>query len=511
MTEIRDLHAFSFILCIDACQNNGHNKLIDIYASFLTDEAHATLLSKGISWSPSPFPKNYQEKTFIYPSFLRHFKYDSLCLCLDSWYRKLLLNTHDDKLDKTKKAWALYDYTWFIPLYIEIFKVFLNCGARFECLDLYSEHYYQFVDHRILFELPGIENCLANLKELSPAAMESLTSIDYYSKLCRNVKSLKIESLRIGESAISDLIKAQVALEHIYIGNYLYPYHLTNYTLNSYVYSGQNNDLSLALLTQASSLKSLEIRNLFVNEIPSYKQITWDNLNSLTIYNDTNNNLMKMPFGIKYFPKLQKLYIKQNTFPTDLIDFIRNTKFSLKEIHLILRIQSGNISNVIQCISKFCTNLVYFESTVDFNAIPALFSLLRSCKNLKHLSISNPFTPYTEDDFRMLSAFLPSNLRSFTLITNYIDITDESFGILLQYLCVKLDYLDLSQSKRMSCRVLDVLLDSAKVNKYRFPKKIIISTNPIDYSDKKEKLCKLEDLGIQLLNDDFLTYCFVCD
>ncbi|CAG8848991.1 20817_t:CDS:1, partial [Racocetra persica] len=94
----------------------------------------------------------------------------------------------------------------------------------------------------------------------------------------------------------------------------------------------------------------------------------------------------------------------------------------------------------------------------------------------------------------MLSAFLPSHLRSFTLITNHIDISDESFGILLQYLCVKLDYLDLSQSKKMSCQVLGVLLDSAKVNKYRFPRKIFISTNPVDYSDKKEKLCKLEDL-----------------
>ncbi|CAG8805773.1 15265_t:CDS:1, partial [Racocetra persica] len=335
-------------------ENNGHDKLIDIYASFLTDEAHAVLQSQGINWSPSPFPKHDQEKTFIYPSFLRHFKYDNLCLCLDSWYKKHILNIQDDKLDKTKKTWALYsisafnDYTWFIPLYIEIFKVFLNCGARFECLDLYSEHYCQLVDHRILFELPGIENCLANLKVLSPATMESFTSIDYYSKLCRNIKSLKIESLRVGESALSGLIKAQVALEHIYIGNYLHPYHLSSYTLNSFVYSGLNNDLSLALLTQASSLKSLEIRNLVVNEVPCYKQITWNNLDSLTISNDNNYNLMKMPFGTKNFPKLQKLYIKQNTFPTDLIDFIRNTNFSLKEIHLILRFQSDDISNVIQ-------------------------------------------------------------------------------------------------------------------------------------------------------------------
>ncbi|CAG8790440.1 9240_t:CDS:1, partial [Dentiscutata erythropus] len=476
-------------------------------------EAYATLLSQDISWSLNLFPKNNQAKTFTYPSFLRHFRYESLCLCLDLWYRNHLLNIQEDKIDKTKKPWLpslssyaisafgswtqkdSLNYTWLTPLYIEIFKVFLNCGARFECLDLYSEQGYQPVDIRVLFELPGIENCLANLKELSPAAMGSFTSIDYYSKLCRNVKSLKIESLNINESTISELIKTQAALEHIYIGNCPSYSHI-NYVQTSYGYSGSNKELFLALLTQASSLKSLEIRNLFVNEIPSYnsKQITWDNLKSLTIYYDTHHNLMKMPFGTKYFPKLQKLYIRQNVFPADLIEFIQNTNISLKEIHLILRLQSSDITNVIQCISNFCTNLVHFESTVDFNAIPALFSLLQSCKNLNHLSISNPFIPYTEDDYRMLSAFLPSHLLSFTLITNYKDITDESFGIFLQHLCVKLDYLDLSQSKRMSCQVLDVLLDSAKMNKYRFPKKIFISTNPIDYSEKKEKLCKLEAL-----------------
>ncbi|CAG8493386.1 24500_t:CDS:1 [Gigaspora margarita] len=503
-------------------ENNISDKLIEVYASFITDEAYATLLSQNISWPLKPFLKINQTKTFIYPSFLRHFKYESLYLCLDLWYRNHLLNIQDDKIDKTKKtlfpyvhgSWVQKDYlnyTWLAPLYIEIFKVFLNCGARFECLDLYSEQIYQPVDIRVLFKLPGIKNCLSNLKELSPATMERFTSIDYYSKLCRNVKSLKIESLRAGESTtISELIKAQVALEHIYIGTCTSHYFIQN----TYGYSGSNKELLIALLTQASSLKSLEIKNLFINEIPSFnsKQITWDNLESLTIYYDNHYNLMKMPFGTKHFPKLQKLYIRQNTFPTDLIEFIQNTNISLKEIHLILRFQSGDISNVIQCISNFCTNLVHFESTVDFNAIPALFSLLQSCKNLIHLSILNPFTPYTEDDYRMLSAFLPSNLRNLILITNYKDITDESFGIFLQHLHVKLDYLDLSQSKRMSCQVLDVLLESAKMNKYRFPKKIFISTNPVDYSDKTEKLCKLEALGIQLIkNDDLLANCFVCD
>ncbi|CAG8753061.1 18760_t:CDS:1, partial [Racocetra persica] len=394
---------------------------------------------------------------------------------------------------------------------------------------------------RVIPRLPNARICLSNLVEFMPKCVDDETYQEYYSKICKKIKILKLQDLNTGNLGAISLITSQSSLEHIVISNY-----------SSYMAGNAIHKIFAALESQAPHLKSIVIKNSFIqdNHVPS-KVFCWPELEELRIEN-SDQNLVKMPLGVGPFPKLKKIFIGQQFIPVDLEQLLKNTlkqdeeningdnnntenenenkgsnddeggyvyESQLTHINLNIQIHSVELSTILRTIGTFCSqNLIHFESTIDFHSIPLLFNLLQSCPKLETLSIWNPFfNQYTDDDYRMLVNYFPKTLKTF-IITMYKDISYTSLKILLKEMSVKLDVLDFGSCKKLDPKSVEIIGECAKENLMNMPRKIIFNKNNFEFwcLEFQEKFLELQTVGVRLCeyHDDARSeneIYFICD
>ncbi|KAF0550656.1 hypothetical protein F8M41_024141 [Gigaspora margarita] len=162
--------------------------------------------------------------------------------------------------------------------------------------------------------LPNARASLSNLVEFMPKGVDDDTYEQYYSKICRKIKTIKFQDLNTGKFGAISLITSQYSLEHLVISNY-----------SSYMARNAIHRIFAALESQVPYLKSVEIRNSFIqdNHIAS-KVFCWPELEELRIMNN-DQKLVKMPLGVGPFPKLKKFFISQQIIPVDLEQLLKNT------------------------------------------------------------------------------------------------------------------------------------------------------------------------------------------
>ncbi|CAG8490551.1 9700_t:CDS:2 [Dentiscutata erythropus] len=572
------------------------DKIINVYSKFLSDDVRAMLMIQGLKLPDYLLPTYYDtdvemndsdcnsssynnihstknrfnNSLFYYPCFLRKFKYETFILCLEQWYTEVLeplqiidetnfnlKNTSTNNTLRTRFARPNYHHTssfnisipsasndtvsktsqyraeekqkikaaWCPTLSIEFFKIFLAAGIKLDLLDLQFQQCYSTknVDHlRVIPMLPNARASLSNLVEFMPKGVDDETYEQYYSKICRKIKTLKLQDLNTGNLGAISLISSQFSLEHIVISNY-----------SSYMAGNAIHKILAALESQAPYMKSVEIRNSFIqdNHIPS-KEFCWPELEELRIVNN-DQNLVKMPLGVGPFPKLKKIFISQQFIPVDLEQLLKNTlkqddgtynfndadnvnnvnsvnkesndgsecvyESSLTHINLNIQIHSVELSTILRTIATHCSqNLLHFDSTIDFHSIPLLFTLLQSCQKLESLSIWNPFfNQYTEDDYRMLVSYFPKTLKKFVISTMYKDISYGSLKILLKEMSVKLDVLGLGSCKKLDHRSVEIIGECAKENSRNMPRKIIFNQNNFEFwcLELEDKFLELQTMA----------------
>lgn len=589
------------------------DKIINIYSRFLSDDTRAMLIIQGLKLpdyllptyydtdvemndsdcSSSSYNNNYSVKNrfnnsiFYYPCFLRKFKYETFILCLEQWYTEVLepLQIIDETNVDLKHTQTITQHNyhtssftisipsasndtvskisqykaeekqkiktaWCPTLSIEFFKIFLTAGIKLDSLDLQFQQCYSIknVDHlKVIPMLPNARASLSNLVEFMPKGVDDDTYEQYYSKICRKIKTLKLQDLNTGNLGAISLITSQFSLEHVVISNY-----------SSYMAGNAIHKIFAALESQAPYLKSVEIRNSFIqdNHIAP-KVFCWPELEELRIVNN-DQNLVKMPLGVGPFPKLKKIFISQQFIPLDLEQLLKNTlnqddgnndnindannvnsvnivnnenkesndevgginESSLTHINLNIQIHSAELSTILRTIATYCSqNLLHFDSTIDFHSIPLLFNLLKSCTKLESLSIWNPFfNQYTEDDYRMLISFFPKTLKKFVISATYKDISYGSLKILLKEISIKLDVLDLGSCKKLDHRSIEIIGECAKENLRNMPKKIIFNKNNFEFwcHGLEDKFLELDTMGVRLCDyndegrDESELY-FICD
>ncbi|CAG8756708.1 44106_t:CDS:2, partial [Gigaspora margarita] len=515
------------------------DKIINIYSRFLSDDTRAMLIIQGLKLpdyllptyydtdvemndsdcSSSSYNNNYSVKNrfnnslFYYPCFLRKFKYETFILCLEQWYTEVLepLQIIDETNVDLKHTQTITQHNyhtssftisipsasndtvskisqyraeekqkikaaWCPTLSIEFFKIFLTAGIKLDSLDLQFQQCYSIknVDHlKVIPMLPNARASLSNLVEFMPKGVDDDTYEQYYSKICRKIKTLKLQDLNTGNLGAISLITSQFSLEHVVISNY-----------SSYMAGNAIHKIFAALESQAPYLKSVEIRNSFIqdNHIAP-KVFCWPELEELRIVNN-DQNLVKMPLGES----------------NDEVGGINES--SLTHINLNIQIHSAELSTILRTIATYCSqNLLHFDSTIDFHSIPLLFNLLKSCTKLESLSIWNPFfNQYTEDDYRMLISFFPKTLKKFVISATYKDISYGSLKILLKEISIKLDVLDLGSCKKLDHRSIEIIGECAKENLRNMPKKIIFNKNNFEFwcHGLEDKFLELDTMGVKL-------------
>ncbi|CAG8848542.1 36774_t:CDS:2, partial [Gigaspora margarita] len=147
------------------------------------------------------------------------------------------------------------------------------------------------------------------------------------------------------------------------------------------------------LESQATYLKSLEIRNSFIqdNHIAS-KVFCWPQLEELRIV----NNNQKISRDATWCGKMIDNHINgaNNVNNVNNVNIVKNenkesndgigsvNESPLTHINLNIQIHSAELSTILRTIATYCSqNLLHFDSSIDFHSIPLLFNLLKSCPN----------------------------------------------------------------------------------------------------------------------------------
>ncbi|KAF0469314.1 hypothetical protein F8M41_025593 [Gigaspora margarita] len=69
--------------------------------------------------------------------------------------------------------------------------------------------------------LPNAGASLSNLVKFMPKGVDDDTYEQYYSKICRKIKTFKLQDLNTGNLGAISLIMSQFSLEHIMIDNHI--------------------------------------------------------------------------------------------------------------------------------------------------------------------------------------------------------------------------------------------------------------------------------------------------
>ncbi|CAG8834785.1 10848_t:CDS:1 [Gigaspora margarita] len=254
-----------------------------------------------IGCSSNSYNNNYLVKNrfnnslFYYPCFLQKFKYETFILYLEQWYIEFLeplqiidetnvdfkhiqtITKHNyhtstftisissasndtvseisqyraEEKQKIKTAWCP-------TLCIEFFKIFLTAGIKLDLLDFQFQHCYSIknVEHlKVMPMLPNAGASLSNLVEFMSEGVDDDTYEQYYSKICRKIKTFKLQDLNTGNIGAISLITSQFSLEYIVISNY-----------SSYMAGNAIHRIFATLESQAPYLKLVEIRNSFIQD-----------------------------------------------------------------------------------------------------------------------------------------------------------------------------------------------------------------------------------------------------
>ncbi|RIA83215.1 hypothetical protein C1645_880630 [Glomus cerebriforme] len=247
----------------------------------------------------------------------------------------------------------------------EIYKLLMNQISSLKELDFYlslEEDSIPFPNF-IFTSYPGTRTCLRDLSVFHCYSNVHSDILYHLSQICHNIQTLSLQLCNVISNGLTNLISAQQNLKH-----------LSFYRFGSSI---NLKDIITSLINFHNTLIELYIVG---SQIPLSFFVNFTNLQRIKLSIFDNESFEDYE-GLQYvnFSQLQSLKFKDKCPQSELlIKFLKNNGNNLKELHVIERSKSFNLS-----IIKFCPNIRRLNTGLTNYDLETLIMIFNKCQYLE--------------------------------------------------------------------------------------------------------------------------------
>jgi hypothetical protein len=325
---------------------------------------------KNINGLIACFPD--RSKKFLYnngipnlPSKPPIFNYVSFCKVLSNYNIHVIV----ERFLKKRKTTLIQDLrNSKIILLQEIYKFLMGHMSSLRTVTLADS-----LGSTLFTSFPGASDCLKNISGLYCYSDNHIEILRHLSRICYNIRSLKITFGSFISNGLGELILAQRNLKDLTIIMFQPDSRVPLTSLVTFVSIIPSNLITLSI-HEAGATYNMPLS--FIARLSKLQKLI------LTIFNNKfYGDFNELQYTV--FPKLQVLEFNQECPRNELlINFLENNGKNLKEFYVKKNDNSLNLV-IINC----CPNLIKLSIRIKNEEIKILNLILKRCKHLEYIKI----------------------------------------------------------------------------------------------------------------------------